>query len=123
MDTSIAPGHPGTEPHWTSSAKDGLGTATSADSRVWFSLSHSILNEIYHPYIDHVATRDFGLLVADGRRFFSEEKCDTHSEIHLLAPGVPGYRLTNACTQGGYRLTKTIITDPQRDVLLQHLHV
>jgi glucoamylase len=122
MDTSTAPGRPGIEPHWTSSAKDAVGTATAVDSRVWFTVSHGILNEIYHPYIDHAATRDFGLLVADGRGFFSEEKCDAHSEIRPLAPGVPGFRLTNACAQGRYRITKTIVTDPARDVLLQHLH-
>lgn len=85
MDTSTAPGHPGIEPHWTSSAKDGVGTATARGSRVWFTVSHGILNEIYYPYIDHATTRDFGLLIADGRGFFSEEKCDTHSKTHLLA--------------------------------------
>jgi glucoamylase len=122
MDTSPAPGHPGIKPHWTSSAKDGVGTATTADSRVWFTVSHGILNEIYHSYIDHATTRDFGLLVADGHGFFSEEKRDAHSEIRPLAPGVPGFRLTNTCAQGRYRITKTIVTDPQRDALLQRLH-
>jgi hypothetical protein len=43
----FAPGWPGIPAHWTSSAKSGLGTAVSRDSRVWFTLSHGILNEIY----------------------------------------------------------------------------
>jgi len=28
-------GHPGIEPRWTRSGKDGVGTAYSASSRVW----------------------------------------------------------------------------------------
>ena len=48
QETDIfAPGWPGIPPRWTSSAKTGLGTAVSRDSRVWFTLSHGILNEIY----------------------------------------------------------------------------
>jgi glucoamylase len=116
-----APGHPGIKPRWTSSAKSGVGTSISRESRVWFSVAYGILNEIYHPFIDSATTRDFGFLVADGQDFFSEEKRDTDHEIRPLEQGVPGYRLTNTCKQGRYRITKTIVTDPRRDVLLQHI--
>jgi glucoamylase len=116
-----APGHPGIEPHWTSSAKSGVGTAINPESRVWFSVADGILDEIYHPFIDSATTRDFGFLVADGVDFFSEEKRDTVHEIRPLEQGVPGFRLTNTCKQGRYRITKTIVTDPRRDVLLQHI--
>jgi glucoamylase len=115
------PGHPGIKPHWTSSAKSGVGTSITSESRVWFSIAYGILDEIYHPFIDSATTRDFGFIVADGADFFSEEKRDTHHEIRPLEQGVPGYRLTNTCKQGRYRITKTIVTDPKRDVLLQHL--
>ena len=115
------PGKPGIKPHWTSSAKSGVGTAIDAESRVWFSVAYGILDEIYHPFIDSATTRDFGFIVVDGLDFFSEEKRDTHHEIRPLEQGVPGYRLTNTCKEGRYRITKTIVTDPRRDVLLQHL--
>ena len=69
-----APGSPGVEPHWTSSAKTGVGTALSNKSRVWFTLSHGIFNEIYYPRIDQACIRDMGLIVTDGADFFSEEK-------------------------------------------------
>jgi len=42
-------GAPGLLPRWTSSVKDAVGTAYSASSRVWFTCSHGILNEISHP--------------------------------------------------------------------------
>ena len=46
----------------------------SPASRVWFTLSHGILNEIYYPRVDQACTRDMGLIITDGTDFFSEEK-------------------------------------------------
>ena len=63
---AVAPGGPGIEPRWTSSAKSGIGTSASASSRVWFTISHGILNEIYFPRVDIANTRDPGFMVADG---------------------------------------------------------
>ncbi len=45
--TGYAPGWPGIAPRWTSSAKTGVGTALNQHSKVWFTLSHGILNEVY----------------------------------------------------------------------------
>jgi hypothetical protein len=42
---AIAFGAPGIEPRWTSSAKTGIGTAYHTSSRVWFTISHGIVNE------------------------------------------------------------------------------
>src|SRR5205085_11245747 len=84
-----------------------------------FTISRGILDEVYFPMIDQPNTRDFGLLVADGAEFFSEEKRDADHVIAHIADGVPGYRLTNTCNKGRYRIHKTIITHPRRDVLLQ----
>jgi glucoamylase len=39
-------GAPGIEPRWTRSDKEAVGTAYSADSRVWFTLSAGIVNEV-----------------------------------------------------------------------------
>ncbi len=114
-----APGHPGLSPKWTSSAKSGVGTSATFESRVWFTLSYGIINEVYYPSIDQANTRDMEFLVSDGSNFFSEEKRDTVHEILPLMQGVPGYRLTNTCEEGKYRIIKTVITDPRRDVLLQ----
>ena len=45
----VAPGHPGITARWTSSSKSGVGTAVSRQSRVWFTVSHGIINEVYYP--------------------------------------------------------------------------
>ena len=42
-------GAPGIAPRWTQSAKDAIGTAYSAGSTVWFTVSAGILNEVYYP--------------------------------------------------------------------------
>ena len=117
-----APGAPGIEPRWTSSAKTGVGTALSNKSRVWFTLSHGIFNEIYYPRIDQACVRDMGLIVTDGADFFSEEQLDAESEVHWLADGVPAFRLVNTSRDGRYRIEKQIVTDPQRDTVLQQVH-
>jgi glucoamylase len=116
---TCAPGWPGLDPRWTSSAKTGLGTALSPDSRVWFTLSHGILDEIYFPRVDQACTRDLGLIVTDGRDFFSEEKRHARHETTRLFDGVPAYRLVNTCDQNRYRIEKEIVTDSQRPTLLQ----
>ncbi len=116
----FAPGWPGIPPRWTSSAKQGVGTALSPASRVWFTLSHGILNEIYYPRVDQACTRDLGLLVTDGQEFFSEEKRHASHSVAPLAEGVPAYRLENTCERGRYRLEKRIVTDPLREALQQH---
>lgn len=88
-----APGWPGSPARWSSSAKSGVGTAAGNQSRVWFTLSHGILNEIYYPRVDQACTRDPGLIVTDGTSFFSEEKRHARSEVRQIEDGVPAYRL------------------------------
>ena len=116
-----APGWPGIDPRWTSSAKSGVGTALRVSSRVWFTVSHGILNEVYYPRIDRACLRDLGLMIADGRGFVSEEKRDTTSRLTWLAPGVPGFRIENTCREGRYRIVKEIVADPHRDAVLQRI--
>jgi glucoamylase len=118
---AFAPGWPGIPARWTSSAKSGVGTAASRDSRVWFTLSHGILNEVYSPRVDCACTRDLGFIVTDGETFFSEEKRDARSETSQIAPGVPAYNVRNTAADGRYRIEKEILTDPWRDVVLQRV--
>ena len=65
-ENTTAFGAPGIEPRWTSSAKEGFGTAYHTSCRLWFTLSHGIVNEIYYPSVDQPNTRDFQYLISDG---------------------------------------------------------
>jgi len=118
---SFAPGWPGIEPRWTSAAKSGVGTALSLNSRVWFTISHGILNEVYYPRVDQACTRDLGLIVTNGENYFSEEKRHCRFENVPLEPGVPVFELTNTELQGRYRIEKEILTDHYRNVVLQKI--
>lgn len=116
-----APGWPGVPARWTSSAKSGVGTALGSGSRVWFTLSHGILNEIYYPGVDSACTRDVGLMVTDGASYVSEEKRHAVSEVSLLARGVPAYHLRNTALDGRYQIVKDVLCDPATDVILQRV--
>jgi hypothetical protein len=82
--SGLAFGSPGIPPRWTSSQKDGVGTAYSASSRVWFTISHGILNEIYYPTIDRPQVRDLQFLITDGQTFFHEEKRDLDNTVECI---------------------------------------
>lgn len=117
----LAPGQPGIGARWTSSAKIGVGTAIDPICNVWFTLSHGIINEVYWPRIDVANIRDMGLIVTDGKDFFSEEKRDAVHEYATLGQGIPAYHLINICNYQRYRIEKRVIVDPQRPVLLQEI--
>lgn len=119
-DHSPAFGAPGIEPRWTSSAKEGLGTAYHTSCRIWFTLSHGIVNEIYYPHVDQPNTRDLQFLITDGSTFCHEEKRDLDHQLEYPEQDCVFYRLTNSERHGRYRIIKEVLTDPHRSVLLVH---
>jgi len=115
----FASGWPGIPPRWTSSAKTGVGTALNQHSKVWFTISHGILNEVYFPRVDQACTRDMGFMVTNGTDFFSEEKRHCTFENRPLEPGTPAFKLINTEISGRYRIHKEVFSDPYRNVVLQ----
>jgi glucoamylase len=116
-------GAPGLEPRWTSSVKDAIGTAYAASSRVWFTCSHGILNEVYHPTIDRAQVRDMGFLITDGETFAHEEKRDLLHSFEYIHPEALGVRYVNRDPEGRYSLTHEIISDPHHSVVLQWVKI
>ena len=117
-ESEVAFGAPGIEPGWTSSAKEGVGTSYHTSCRLWFTLSHGIVNEIYYPHVDQPNTRDFQFLITDGETFCHEEKRDLIHLVEYPERDCLFYRLTNSDPAGRYRLVKHILTDPHRSVFL-----
>lgn len=122
-ENSVAFGRPGMEPRWASSAKEGVGTAYNACSRVWFTLSHGIIDEIYYPNVDQPNTRDFQFLITDGETFCHEEKRTLVHQIEYPEPDCLLYRLVNTDRGNRYRLIKHILADPHLSVVLVHTKV
>ena len=116
--SSGAFGAPGIPPRWTRSSKDGLGTAYNTASRVWFTLSHGILNEVYFPTVDSPQIRDLEYLITDGETFFHEEKRDLETKLEYLEKHALGFRLTGVDPLARYRLVKEIIADPHLPCIL-----
>jgi glucoamylase len=120
-EACVPPGAPGIAPRWTSSAKTAVGTAAGEAGRVWFTASHGILNEVYAPRLDQASIRDFGFVVT-AQDYFSEEKRDAVHTVETIEDGVPAFRLVNTAGDGRYRITKTILSDANREVVLQDIH-
>jgi glucoamylase len=112
-----APNGPGELPTWTSGAKEAVGTATSTDSKVWFTLQGGILTEVYYPRLDTANVRTLEFAVSDGKRVWVESTDMVHS-LERVNDEALLYRQTSSDPEGKFKLTKTYITDPQRDALL-----
>jgi glucoamylase len=110
-----APGAPGISPTWTSSDKDMIGTALGP-SRVWFTLGHGILNEVYFPRVDLPQIRDLGFIVANGQGFWSEVKRSADYTISTPSPGIPAVEVLHRHAR--FEFSLRIIPDPERDALL-----
>jgi glucoamylase len=115
-----APGAPGIEPTWASSAKDAVGCPMGSP-RLWFTLGHGIVNEVYYPRIDTPQIRDLGFIIADGKGFWSEIKRVADYAIRFLAPGVPAFEITHRHDR--YRFRLRICPDPRREVLAVEFHL
>src|SRR5436190_14437007 len=111
-------GAPGNEPRWTRSTKEGIGTAYHTSCRVWFTLSHGIVNEIYYPNVDCPNTRDLQFLITDGETFCHEERRDLEYKIEYPEKNTLFYRLTTTAPGNRYVIVKDIITDPHLSVFL-----
>jgi len=122
-DDGAAFGAPGLEPRWTSSKKDAVSTAYATSSRIWFTVSHGTLNEIYYPTIDRPQTRDMELLFTDEETFFHEEKRDFEYDFHYIDPDALAVRVAANDLGGRYTVTKEFISDPHHPVVLMHVKI
>ena len=123
MGQGSAFGWPGIEPRWTRGSKDGVGTAYSADSRLWFTIWRGTVTEVYYPTVDRPQLRDLEYLVTDGSTLFHEEKRHLNPETRRLSRHALGYRVVNSDQEGRYEIRKEIISDPHLSCLLQHTRI
>jgi glucoamylase len=113
-----APGAPGAKSDWVPGDKDGFGTARGTSSKVWYTLHHGLLSDIYYPRLDTPSTRATQLVVTDGRTFTDRESDDTTHRVRLRDPRSLTYEQVNRARSGKYSITKTYTADPARSTVL-----
>ena len=113
-----APGAPGAVANWADGDKDGIGSATSLQSRPLFTLDDGEMTEVYAPDLGTPSIRDLQFVVSDGRTFAEREREDATHRTELADPRSLTYRQVNTARSGRWRITKTYVADPARDGVL-----
>lgn len=112
--TTQAFGAPGTPPTWSSSDKDFVTTALGP-ARLWATIGHGVINEVFWPSTGEPQIRDLTFYLV-GRAGFVDLKRERRYALQTPAPNVP--LLTIVHSGSDYRLTLEVVPDPLRDVLL-----
>ncbi len=121
--TRVAPGAPGTAIPWAPSAKEGFGTAYSADSQLWFTLWHGIVTEIYYPTIDRPQTSGLIFGITDGATFFLDELRHLRTTIEQPHSHALDYRIVSRDPEGRCTLIKEVITAPHQPALVMRVRL
>ena len=113
-----APGGPGAKATWTNGNKQGVGTAASLTSKVWFTLGDGVVTEIYYPAVDRANLRLLELVVTGPDGFFERESADTTHRVEVVQPDALVFRQINTSKANRYRITRTVFSDPARQAVL-----
>ncbi|HEY1724115.1 MAG TPA: glycoside hydrolase family 15 protein [Steroidobacteraceae bacterium] len=107
-------GAPGIAPTWCSSDKDFISTALGG-SRLWVTVGHGIINEIYWPSTGQPQVRDFSFYLVGKERWVDLKRVRRYT-ISTPGPYLPAVTITHHGDD--YTLALEVLPDPQRDVLL-----
>ena len=113
-------GKPGIAPRWAHGNKDGIGTAFSSDSPLWFTLAEGFVTEVYYPTIDSPQIRDVQLLTSDGKSFVHQES-DFISETHYADDHALIYQIHHSDRQKKYTINTEVFSCPHLPSLLQKI--
>ena len=111
-----APGGPGATAVWTEADKDGYGTSVGTASKVWHTLDDGRLTEVFYPDLATPSVRTLDFVVSDGKTFVQRDNAARNRTIQLLDSRSLTYQQVNE-EPGRFRVTKTYVTDPARNVL------
>lgn len=112
--TEHAFGWPGAPPTWSSSDKDLVTTALGS-SRLWVTIGHGVINEVFWSSTGRPQIRDLTFYLV-GVGGFIDLKRERRYALRTPAPHVP--LVTIEHSGDDYRLTLEVVPDPLRDVVL-----
>jgi glucoamylase len=112
-------GAPGIAPTWSSSDKDFVTTALGS-SRLWATIGHGIINEVYWPSTGQPQIRDLGFYLVPrdnpGPGRWLDLKRLRRYRLATPGPFLPAPTIVHYGDD--YELALEVLPDPQRDVLL-----
>jgi glucoamylase len=112
--TEQAFGTPGMPPTWSSSDKDYVTTALGL-SRLWITIGHGVINEVFWPSTGRPQIRDLTFYLV-GNGTFVDLKREQNYTLETPAPSLP--LLTIEHSGSDYALVLEVVPDPWRDVVL-----
>src|SRR5690242_351403 len=104
----------GVDAHWPTAAKNGFGTSTSLQSKVWFTLANGVLTEVFYPTVDTPNTQSLQFV------FCRDQSCEfeegmSHS-LRVLDNRSLTFQQINSTPD--VTITKTYATDPEASSVL-----
>jgi glucoamylase len=107
-------GAPGIPPTWSSSDKDFI-TTSLGPSRLWATIGHGIVNEVYWPSTGSPQIRDLSFYLVSDHAWHDLKRVRRY-RLSKPAPYLPVLTVTHVGDD--YELQLTMLPDPRRDVLL-----
>ena len=113
---TLAPGAPGKDAFWSTAGKQAIGTSASLESKIWFTLAQGVMTEVYYPDVTvaNVQTLQFVVVNPKTKKVETETDDATHVIAPLRADSL-SFRQINTAKSGQWTITKTYVTDPERD--------
>ena len=105
-------------PTFAPADKQGFGTSHTTASKVWFTLEHGAMSEVYYPDLGTPAVRELSFVVSDGTSFAVRDTTSTTQRSELVPGKGLSYRQVDTDRGHRWRLTKTYVTDPARATVM-----
>lgn len=116
---TLAPNAPGADAHWESAGKQGIGTANSLASKIWFTLQGGALTEVFHPTADAANVQNLQFVVYNPKtKKVETERDDATRQMQLLNNQSLSFRQINRAKSGAWKITRDYVADPQNNSIL-----
>ncbi len=112
--TEQAFGAPGMPPTWSSSDKDYVTTSLGS-ARIWVTIGHGVVNEVFWPSTGQPQIRDLTFYLVGKGTFVDLKRAQNYS-LQTPAPNLPLLTITHSGPD--YSLVLELVPDPLRDVVL-----
>jgi glucan 1,4-alpha-glucosidase len=109
-----APGGPGATSYLDIARKDCFGTARDTTSKVWFTVAHGVLSDVYSPTIENTNVNTVQYVVTDGRTFADLQQRDMSYAVSSPDRSGMVCRVTSTDAKHGFALVSDYIADPAR---------